>query len=198
MLQKRKKFNKVTVLLPIILLVITATYISIKLKSEKNLYEDNTRVIDTISQVLDLNTVKYNYSNIVTVKKDKSINDFKIPFTEKSFIIKYNGTINGGIKPEDIKVIKNTGTKIYIDVKQCRILDHYIDDKNMYVYDVKNSIFNKVQVQEVLKDLNKYKQEYEKKILNEGFMDEVKSNTKSSLENLLKNMGYKEVVVSFK
>lgn len=197
-MQKRKKFKKVTVLLPIILIVITISYVSVKFKSEKNLYEDNTRVIDTISQVLDLNTVKYNYSNIVTVKKDKSINDIKIPFTEKSFIIKYNGTINGGIKPEDLKVTKNTGNKIFIEVKQCRILDHYIDDKNMYVYDVKNSIFNKVEVQEVLKDLNKYKTEYEKKIVNEGFMDEVKSNTKSSLENLLKNMGYKEVVVTFK
>lgn len=198
MLQKRKKIMKVPILLPILILLIILSWGIHKFKGEKNLYEDNTKVIDTISQVLDLNTVKYSYSNIVTVKKDKSINEIKIPFTEKSFIIKYNGVINGGIKPEDIKILKNTNDKILIEIQKCRILNHYIDDKNIYVYDVKNSIFNELKVQEVLNDISKYKNEYENKLIKEGFMNEVKDNTKSSMENLLKNMGYKEVVISFK
>lgn len=198
MLRKRKKIKKVHILLPILILIILVSYGIRKFTQEKNLYKDNTKVIDTITQVLDLNTVKYNYSNIVTVKKDRSINDIKIPFSEKSFIIKYNGTINGGVKPEDIKIIKNTGDKIYIEVKKCRILNHYIDDENIYVYDIKSSVFNKVDINEVLKDVSKYKKEYEKKIIKEGFMDEVEKNTKSSLENMLKNMGYRTVVVSFK
>lgn len=198
MLRKRKKIKKVHILLPILILIILVSYGIRKFTQEKNLYKDNTKVIDTITQVLDLNTVKYNYSNIVTVKKDRSINDIKIPFSEKSFIIKYNGTINGGVKPEDIKILKNTGDKIYIEVKKCRILNHYIDDENIYVYDIKSSVFNKVDINEVLKDVSKYKKEYEKKIIKEGFMDEVEKNTKSSLENMLKNMGYRTVVVSFK
>lgn len=198
MLRKRKKIKKVHILLPILVLIILVSYGIRKFTQEKNLYKDNTKVIDTITQVLDLNTVKYNYSNIVTVKKDRSINDIKIPFSEKSFIIKYNGTINGGVKPEDIKILKNTGDKIYIEVKKCRILNHYIDDENIYVYDIKSSVFNKVDINEVLKDVSKYKKEYEKKIIKEGFMDEVEKNTKSSLENMLKNMGYRTVVVSFK
>lgn len=198
MLRKRKKIKKVHILLPILVLIILVSYGIRKFTQEKNLYKDNRKVIDTITQVLDLNTVKYNYSNIVTVKKDRSINDIKIPFSEKSFIIKYNGTINGGVKPEDIKILKNTGDKIYIEVKKCRILNHYIDDENIYVYDIKSSVFNKVDINEVLKDVSKYKKEYEKKIIKEGFMDEVEKNTKSSLENMLKNMGYRTVVVSFK
>lgn len=204
MLRKRKKFKKVHIskkiyiLLPILILIIGVFYGVKKYTQEKNLYKDNTKVIDTITQVLDLNTVKYNYSNIVTVKKDKSINDIKIPFSEKSFIIKYNGVINGGVKPEDIKVIKNTGNKIHIEVKKCRILNHYIDDQNIYVYDIKSSVFNKVDINEVLQDVSKYKKEYEKKVIKEGFMDEVQKNTKASLENMLKNMGYKTVVVSFR
>lgn len=197
MLQKRKKFKKLPLLLPIFILIITAGFVMYK-KNDENLYKDNTRVIDTISQVLDLNTVKYNYSNIVTVKKDKSINDFKIPFTEKSFIVKYNGVINGGVKPEDVKIVKNNKDEVYLEVAKCRILDHYIDDKNIYVYDVKNSIFNKLEVQEVLNDISIYKKEYETKIIKEGFMEEIQENTKASLENLLKGMGYKSVVISFK
>lgn len=198
MLQKRKKIKILLILLPILLLVITAGYSINKYKSNKNTYKDTTKVIDTISQVLDINTVKYNYSNIVTVKKDKSISDIKIPFTEKSFVIKYNGIINAGVKPENISITKNTGDKILVEIKKCEILDHYIDNENLYVYDVKNSIFNKLGVQEVFNDLNKYKKEYEKKIIEEGFIDEVKANTKLSIENMLKSIGYKEVEVTFK
>ncbi len=154
--------------------------------------------MDTISQVLNLSTVKYSYSNVVTVKKDKSINDIKIPFTEKSFIIKYNGVINGGVKPEDINISKNTGDKIFIEIERCEILDHYIDDDNIYVYDVKSSIFNKLEIQDVLEDISKYKKEYEEKALKEGLMEEIRSSTKSSIKNMLKNMGYKEIVITFK
>lgn len=196
---KRKKINKVVLLLPILLLIITIVFISVKwVVKENNKYSDTTKVLSTISQVLDLNTVKYTYSNIVAVKKDKSINDIKIPFTEQSFIIKYEGVINGGIKPEDIHIKENLGNRIVIEIDQCRILDHYIDDENLEVYDIKNSIFNKLDTNDILSDISKYKSEYEEKIIEEGFMDEIKTNTKSSLVNLLKNMGYKEVIVTFK
>ena len=198
MLIKRKKINKVVLLLPILLIIITIVFSMSILKSNRRQYTDNTKVLSTISQVLDLNTVKYTYSNIVSVKKDKSINDIKIPFTEQSFIIKYEGVINGGIKPEDINIIDNTGKKIIIEVNQCRILDHYIDDENLYVYDIKNSIFNKLDTNEILNDISKYKQEYEEKLINEGFMEEVESNTKASLTNMLKSIGYEEIEVIFK
>ena len=195
---KRKKINKVVLLLPILLIIITIVFSMSILKSNRRQYTDNTKVLSTISQVLDLNTVKYTYSNIVSVKKDKSINDIKIPFTEQSFIIKYEGVINGGVKPEDINIVDNTGKKIIIEVNQCRILDHYIDDENLYVYDIKNSIFNKLDTNEILNDISKYKQEYEEKLINEGFMDEVESNTKASLTNMLKSIGYEEIEVIFK
>lgn len=198
MLRKVKKIKKLLILLPILLVVITGSYFAWKIKFNQNVYKDNTRVLNTISQVLDLNTVKYNYSNIITIKKDKSINDVKLPFTEKSFIIKYNGIINGGVKPEDITVTKNTGKEIDIEVKQCRILDHYIDSENIYVYDIKSSLFNKLEVQEVLDDINTYKEEYEEKAIEEGLLKEIQISTKESLENLMKNLGYKEVVVEFK
>ena len=154
---KRKKINKVVLLLPILLIIITIVFISVKwVVKENNKYSDTTKVLSTISQVLDLNTVKYTYSNIVAVKKDKSINDIKIPFTEQSFIIKYEGVINGGIKPEDIHIKENLGNRIVIEIDQCRILDHYIDDENLEVYDIKNSIFNKLDTNDILSDISKY------------------------------------------
>lgn len=198
MLQKVKKIKKVLILLLILMTIITGLCFIYKFKNNQNIYKDNTKVMNTLSQVLNLSTVKYNYSNVITVKKDKSINDIKIPFTEKSFIIKYNGIINAGVKPEDIDIVKNTGEEIFIEIEECEILDHYVDGENIYVYDVKNSIFNKLEIQEVLEDINKYKNEYEEKALQEGLMNEIIESTKTSIENMLKNVGYKEVVVNFK
>ncbi|MGL5348649.1 MAG: DUF4230 domain-containing protein [Peptostreptococcaceae bacterium] len=198
MLQKRKKNKKLSILLPILIVVMSCCYLVYKIEVKNNTYKDDTRVLNTITQVIDLNTVKYNYSNVITVKKDKSFNEIKIPFTQKSFIVKYNGVINGGIKPEDVKIVKNTGDEIYIEIEKCRILDHYIDDSNLYVYDTNSSIFNRLEIQEVLEDISKYKKEYEVKLLEEGFLDEIKTNTKSSLQNLLKDIGYKEVNITFK
>ena len=198
MLQKRKKINKVLMSFSFLILLIGSTYFISNRYKKENIYKDNIKVINTLSQVLNINTVKYNYSNIVEIKKDKSINNIKIPFTEKSFIIKYNGVINGGVKPEDIEIVNNTGNEISIEIKKCQILDHYIDDENIYIYDVKSSIFNKLDIQEVLDDMSNYKREYEEKIISEGFMEEIQENTKVSIENILKGMGYNAVNINFK
>lgn len=198
MFKKYKKINKVLILLPTLILTITIGYYFQVYKNSKNIYKDTSKVMNTIQQTLNLNTVNYNYSNVITIKKDKSISNIKLPFTEKSYIIKYNGVINAGVKPENINILKNSTDKIHIEVQKCEVLDHYIDSENVFVYDVKNSIFNKLKIQEVLDDISKYKKEYEEKALQEGLMNEIIKNTKSSIENILENIGYKEVIVSFK
>ncbi len=106
--------------------------------------------------------------------------------------------INGGVKPEDIEITNNTEDEIDIEIKKCQILDHYIDDENIYVYDIKNSIFNKLDTQEILDDISSIKKDYENKIISEGFLEEVEENTKVSIENILKEIGYSVVNVNFK
>lgn len=198
MLQKQKKIKKVQVLLIILILLATSIYIIFKYNTYKKSYVEDSKVLDTITQVLELNTVRYNYSNIITIKKDKSINNVKIPFTEKSFIVKYDGVINGGVTAKDINILSNNGNEITIEIKNIRILQHYIDDKKIYIYDVKNSIFNKLEIQEVFDDISKYKEEYEVKLIKEGFFKEVQDETKLSLEKVLKNIGYNKVVIIYK
>ena len=194
---KSKKNNKVVRRLFIVIVIITISVYITTINKEKSEYMDNTKILSTITQVLDVNTVKYTYSNIVSITKDKSIKDIKIPFMEQSFIIKYEGVINGGIKSDDINIIENDGEKIIIEISKCGILNHYIDDTKLYVYDIKNSIFNKLDTNEILSDISKYKVEYEDKLIKEGFLDEIKETTKVSLENTLKNVGYSNIEIRF-
>ncbi|MEF9991607.1 MAG: DUF4230 domain-containing protein [Peptostreptococcaceae bacterium] len=199
MLQKRKKINSKKVLILFITIgIIIGTIISSGLIFPKNSPKDTSKVLNTIEEVTELSTSKYNYSDIVTITKDKSFKNIKIPFTEKSFIIKYNGIVKGGIKSEDIVISHNNKNSISIDINKCSIIDHYIDEENVYVYDIKNALFNKVDVNEVIEELAKSKQEYEQKVIQEGFLEDVEISIKNNLAKSLKDLGYKEVIVNFK
>ncbi|MGL5506690.1 MAG: DUF4230 domain-containing protein [Paraclostridium sp.] len=199
MLRKHKKINKNKFLaIFLMIVVVLVMIISSNLIFSEKAPKDTSKVLNAIEQVIEVSTTKYTYSNIVTVTKDKSFNNIKIPFSEKSFIIKYNGVIKGGVNFSDIKIIDNDRKSISLEIAKCSIADHYIDDENVYVYDIKNSIFNKVEVNEVLSELAKSKKEYEAKVIKEGFIEEVKTNTKKSLESSLKNLGYEEVNIIFK
>ena len=63
---------------------------------------------------------------------------------------------------------------------------------------LQNSIFNKLDIQEILEDISNCKKEYEEKIISEGFMEEIQKNTIVSIQNILKGIGYKTVVINFK
>lgn len=199
MLQKRKKINKNRVLLIFIIIgIIIGITLSLKLIFSEKAPKDTSKVLNTIEQVLELSTSKYNYSNIVTIKKDKSFKNIKIPFTEKSFIIKYNGVVKGGVNSKDVTIDSIKKDSITLNIAKCSIIDHYIDEENIFVYDVKNALFNRVETNEVIDELANSKKEYEKKIIKEGFMNDISGSVKKSLENSLKNLCYEEVIINFK
>ncbi|GAA0709822.1 hypothetical protein GCM10008904_21030 [Paraclostridium ghonii] len=199
MLQKHKKINKNKLLILFTFIgILVGSIISSKIIFSEKPSKDTSKVLNTIEKVAELSTSKYNYSNIVTITKDKSFKNIKIPFTEKSFIIKYNGIVKGGVNFKDITIINNTKDSITININKWGIIEHYIDEENVYVYDVKNALFNKVEVNEVIKELSSSKKDYEKKVIDEGFLDEVKIGIKKNLESNLKNLGYKEVIINFK
>lgn len=200
MFKKRKKNNKLFWIIIFIFLGMMNFYVyQNHLKNQEQIEEktDNTKVLDTISEILELNTIKYNYNNLITVKKDKTINDIKLPFTEKSFIIKYEGIISGGVKSENIKILSSDNENIHIQINKCEILGHYIKDDSIFVYNTKESLFNKIEVQEVLDDITINKKEYEKKVLEEGFLDEIKESVSNSLTMVLNSLGYESVEIQF-
>lgn len=166
-------------------------------KEEEKMISNETKVLDTITQMLELNTIKYHYSNIIDIEKDKRINNIKLPFTEKSFMIRYEGIINGGVDMNDVSIEIKNNKEMNININNVKIIDHYIKDDSMYVYDAKESIFNKIEIQEVLDDISKYKSEYEEKLISEGFLEEVKESVGNELEVLGKNFGYEIVNINF-
>ncbi|MFI3210511.1 MAG: DUF4230 domain-containing protein [Peptostreptococcaceae bacterium] len=189
------------ILLSLVLILVFFGYKSyndVMVHSEQNkIINDETKVLDTITQMIEINTIKYHYSNIIDIQKDKRINDIKLPFTEKYFVVRYEGIINGGINMNDVEVEIVGDKEVYINIKNVGIKDHFIKDESVYVYDSSETIFNKIEIQEVFDDISNYKVEYERKVISEGFLDEVKKSVENELKVLVRAFGYDVVKINF-
>ncbi|CAH2212051.1 DUF4230 domain-containing protein [Tepidibacter aestuarii] len=194
MIDKNDK-NKILMILFAIFILFTILTSGNILKLNKE--KDSTTILGKISQIQELSVNKYYYTNIVSFKQNKKIKDLEIPFTQKSFLIKYDGVIRTGIDLNNVKIIENKNNNIKLKIKKAEILGHTIDEKNIYVYDEKTSLFNKLQIKDVFTEISKEKKSIEEKMIKEGFLEESNKNTERLLENILMGLGYENIQIVY-
>ncbi|NLM43740.1 MAG: DUF4230 domain-containing protein [Clostridiales bacterium] len=158
---------------------------------------DSTVILERVERLWELSSNKYFYSNVVAFKDKMKIKDFQLPFTEKSFLIKYDGYIKAGIDVGDIDILLNEGKAIKIKLKNSKILDHVIDEKSIYVYDEKDSIFNNLSINDIFNQLAEEKENIEKKLIEKGFLNDTDDNIRMFLEEFLRNLGYETIEIEF-
>ena len=93
-MKKWKRYGIVSLAIIVIILGFFL-YFKFSVKEEMTLLSDT--IEEKISRILEISTVEYNYTNVVTYKDNKKMNGFNMPFTSKSFIIKYSGYIKAGV-----------------------------------------------------------------------------------------------------
>lgn len=191
----KNKFILLIIYLSVTISTIMIYYIINDVKNDK--LANSTIIAERLSKISELSTLKYSYSNVLVVKNSIRFNDLSIPFTEKSFIIKYSGYIKAGVdlKKIDIVVIKH---KVIITLKKAIILDHVINSGDLFVYDEKSSMFNKLSMQDMVNEIRNEKTKVETNLLKTGFLDEANTNTRLLLQGLLLDMGFENVIIIFK
>ncbi|MCT4508955.1 MAG: DUF4230 domain-containing protein [Tepidibacter sp.] len=194
MIDKNDK-NKILMILFTIFILFTILMNKNILKLNKE--KDSAIIFEKISQIRELSVNKYYYTNVISFKQNKKIKDLQIPFTQKSFLIKYDGVIKTGIDLNDVKIIENKNNNIKLKIKKVQILDHKIDEKNIYVYDEKTSLFNKLEIKDVFTEISKEKEKIEQKIIKEGFLEQTNKNTQKLLENILRGLGYEKIEIIY-
>ena len=118
-----------------------------------------------MESIRELSTVKFFYSDVIAFKDNKRLKDFDIPFTQKSFLIKYDGYIKAGISGDSIKIVSNKDKSIKLMIKGSGILDHVIDESSIYVYDEKSSLFNDLSIKDVFEQIVAEKSLIENKLI---------------------------------
>lgn len=193
-----KMKNKLIFLITLIALTISAIMIYSIIDSFNNgKVITSTMISERLSKISELSTAKYSYTNVLSLKDSKKFKDFPIPFTEKSFLIKYSGYIKAGVDLKDIDVLVNEKIVI-ITLKKAKIFDHAINNEDLFIYDESSSMFNKLSMQDMISEISSEKIRVETTLLKTGFLDEANSNTKLLLQGILLDMGFQSVTILFK
>ena len=191
----KNKFIILFIYLSITISTIMIYCITNNVKNQK--FINSTVIAERLSKISELSTIKYNYSNVLVLKNSKKFNDLFIPFTEKSFIIKYSGYIKAGVDLKNITVLVNKKS-VTITLKKAIILDHVINNGDLFVYDEKSSMFNKLSMQDMINEIKNEKSKVEANLLKTGFLDEANANTKLLLQGILLDMGFESATIIFK
>ena len=106
-------------------------------------------IYEEIQGIGELATVEYLFTDAAIFTDSKQIGNWNIPFTQKSFTIKWNGTIKAGIQIEQIEIhVDQDNAIITITLPASQILSYEVDNESVEVLDEKNNIFNKITIQD--------------------------------------------------
>ena len=175
-------------LLALIVIIFGSYFIGMKgglLKTETKVSSDIIK--NQILSVKELTTLKYKYTNVGSFENQQEFYGMKLPFTQKKFIISYDGEVNAGINLEEAQVSLNEADKkIKIQIPHAEILNHVIDEDSLTIFDEKHSIFNQLEV----KDFSDFRKDEMKKVEKEleekGFLQEADKKTKEAIVEILK------------
>lgn len=151
--------------------------------------EGNTQldavVLETrLSQINELATVSYHYTNMAQFENSNDFYGVTIPFTTKKFILTYDGEIKAGVDLSQARV-ELSGETVTVTLPAAGILSHEIFEDTVEVFDEKTSIFNPFTVEDFSSFQADQKKAVEEKALSKGLLDEAAQQARSSIQALL-------------
>lgn len=180
------KKNNRTVIVVIVIAAIGLAFLAGMWKERRAMRPEITSslIANSVSSMQDLITTEYHYTNMGSIKAQTEFYGWKIPFTEKGFILSYEGTIYTGIdiRETDIEVLNK---KIVIKLPQPHILSHEIKEDSITVFDEKTSLLNPLKIEDYTSFSSDQKQEMEKKAIQNGLFSLTTENTKKAIEEIL-------------
>ncbi|MDU1022510.1 MAG: DUF4230 domain-containing protein [Peptoniphilus harei] len=181
-----KKFKKLSILVLLLAVALLATFFAGK-KVMKNEMEPNitsTLIFNKLVSAKELTTLKYHYTNMGQFENQNTFYGYKIPFTSKKFIVSYDGLINAGVDLEKMKVELHDKS-IEIKIPPAKILSHEIYEDSLKVFDERESIFNRIDIEDYNNFSKDQKKEVEKKAIKRGLLKEADEESKKAIEELL-------------
>lgn len=193
-----KRWKRNTIISLLIIGIILAFFFYMKFSFKKEVALLSNTIEEQLSKILELSTTKYNYTNVVSYKDNKKLSGLNLPFTSKSFLIKYDGYIKAGVdlKTAEVEVMDTKNVKIMLD--KPKVFDNVIMEEEVYIYDERDSVFNKLSFDDLYDVLVEEKQKTEKEIVDKGFLNDAENNTKEMLDSFLRSMGFENIEIIFR
>lgn len=181
-----KKIKKIIVIILLIGLALFAAFFYGKKQMRNEMEPEITSslIYNKLVSAKELTTLKYHYTNMGHFENQNTFYGYKVPFTSKEFIVSYEGLINAGIDLNKMKV--NVGDKsIEVRIPAAEILSHEIYEDSLKVYDERESIFNRIDIEDYNDFSKDQKSEIEKKAIKKGLLKEADEESKRAVEEIL-------------
>jgi len=78
------------------------------------------------------------------------------------------------------------------------IFDNVIVEEEVYIYDEKDSVFNKLSFEDLYDVLVKEKETMEEEVIQKGLLNDAEKNTRELLTSLLQGMGFENIEIIFR
>lgn len=182
---KNKKFLLVKI---IILLVLgCALFFGGMLKMKKDMTPEMTTELinNRLEEAKELTTLKYHYTNMGQFENQNDFYGWKVPFTTKSFIVSYDGTIHAGVNLENA-VVGVGNNRIDIQIPSSTILSHEINEESLKVFLEKDTIFNPIKIEDYNDFSKDQKKVVEEKAIKNGLLTEANEKAEKTIKELLK------------
>lgn len=182
---KNKKQHKLLILIFIFLIVsIFFFYLGKNLSNNKNKTNITSTLLENkLTTVSELITTDYHYKNMASFQNQNDFYGWDIPFTEKKFIISYEGSIKLSTDLNQASInIKDKD--ITINIKPAKIISHEIDEDSVKVFDEKTSIFNPIKVEDYSSFSSEQKKKIENSALKKGILEEANKKSIQSIKEL--------------
>lgn len=197
MKRKNSFKNKIIVFLSLAIIIVAAlSYRKISIDRNTNLLSNT--IEDQISNIVELSTVKYNYTNIVEYDDTLQFKNIKLPFANKKFIVKYDGYIKAGIDLDTVEINVKDRDNIDISMSKAKILENVISEEDVYFYNEKDSMFNKLNFEDLYTVLIEEKEKMKEEVTEKGILNDAEKNGEKIIVSLLDGMGFKNINIKFK
>lgn len=192
-----KRNKLLTLFLAITTVVLAFLLIVEKASSGNDKKYNSSTVLNKIVHIQELALVKHNYVGVIGYNDSKKIMSLPIPFTEKYFLLKYNGYIKAGVDFEKIKVDVNEVDKsVHVVMPKAKILDVVIDENSIKVYNESDNAFNPIKISEYNDAIKREKNIMRKDAYDSGILEDANKQAKLAVTSLLQEMGFKEITVT--
>ena len=181
-----KKVKRIFIIILLIGLALFAAFFYGKkqMRSEMEPEITSSLIYNKLVSAKELTTLKYHYTNMGHFENQNTFYGYKVPFTSKEFIVSYEGLINAGIDLNKMKV--DVGDKsIEVRIPAAEILSHEIYEDSLKVYDERESIFNRIDIEDYNDFSKDQKSEIEKKAIKKGLLKEADEESKRAVEEIL-------------
>ena len=186
---KISKFNVKLILINITVLVIISSVFFLKYTANQESVPVITSDVikESLMSISELSTIEYHYTNVGKFEEIKDFYGWEIPFTEKMFIVAYDGLIKAGLDLQSLK-IQVKEKMINVTMPNAKIISHEMFEESIEVFDESSSVFNQIEITDFISFTKDNKQNAEREALSKGILENAQKRSESIIETYIKSI----------